>query len=150
MKHIITQEDLTLFLKEHKTLITYTKDINGYKNGVVVAIGKGRTGYSKVSPDDSESIESLASIPNWNTFCQFFNQSKQEPFLRAKFKEMKKSLENLEDIVWLEHRPNFDRFLALKLAINMAISNYEQVSIPFSIIDTLDEMYVRSMVYFRG
>ena len=142
---IYTKEDLKNFLKKHKTLITYTKDVNGYKNGVVVAIGQGRTGFSKVSPKDSKNIKSINAIPYWNRFCQYFEKSKQEPFLKSRFKELRKSLESLEDTFWLGDRPEFDRFIALKLAINMAISNHDQSSIPYSIVEALDEMHVRSI-----
>lgn len=149
MKHIITKEDLKDFLKSNTTLITYTRDVHGYKNGVVVAIGSGRTGFSKVSPEDSTSIVSVQSLPYWNRFSQYFKDSKQEDFLKSRFSELEKSIASISETFWLGSHPKFERFLALKYAINMAISNKEQTSIPYSIVDALDEMYVRSMVYFK-
>lgn len=149
MKHIIFKENLKEFLKKHKTLITYTRDVNGYKNGVVVAIGQGQTGFSKVNQIDSCSISSIQSLPYWNRFRQYFLNSEQEDFLKFRFLELEKSISSVAKSFWLGDRPVFNRFLALKLAINMAISNKEQTSIPYSIVDALDEMYVRSMVYFK-
>ncbi len=148
MKHIITKEDLKEHLKNHKTLITYTRDINGFKNGVVVAVGKGQTGYSKVNPEDSAgSISSTNALPYWNRFKTLFLASDQDPFLHSRFSEVVKSIASFD--TWLTDKPKFDRFTALKLAINMAISNAKQDNIPYSIIDSLDEMYVRSMIYFK-
>ena len=44
--------------------------------------------------------------------------------------------------------PKFDRFTALKIAINRAISGATLYDVPYSIVDTLDNFYVRSLLYF--
>ena len=151
MKHIITKEDLKDHLKNYKTLITYTRDVNGYKNGVVVAIGAGQTGYSKVNPRDySGSVKTISNIPYWNRFRTFFLASYQEESLENRFAAVEKSFSAMEKTFWIGNIPKFNRFLALKLAINMAISNHEQKNVPFSIVDSLDDMHVRSMVYFSN
>ncbi len=144
MKHIITKEDLKSFLKENKVLITYLRDKYGYKCGVVVAIGPNRIGFSKVNANqDIRLTQKLSLPPYWHRFEQKFLASNPEPYLVEAMKDAKKAV-HLGHIV----APIFDRFTALKLAINMAISD-TQVSIPFSMEEALGIMFVRSVLYFR-
>ncbi len=89
----------------------------------------------------------MNALPYWNRFKTLFLASDQDLFLHSRFAEVEKSIASFD--TWLTDIPKFDRFIALKLAINMAISNTEQKSIPYSIVDSLDEMYVRSMIYFK-
>ena len=146
MKHIITKEDLKDFLKTHKTLIRYTRDNKGFKNGVVVAIGADRIGYSKVHGDDYKFKSSIKSIPHFEKFCQHFITSEPPLDLLADFYIAMQAINSVDRITCFE--PDFDRFTSLKIAINRAISG-KPLEIPYSMQDTVDDIYVRSVIYFK-
>lgn len=150
MKYIKNKEDLKQFLKENSILIEYTKDNLGFKNGVVVAIGPGRLGWSKVSTEDYivRDPHTLRGIPAWANYEDYFLDKVDSEYELRIFAAMAIAMQERNSSVGLRV-PAFNRFKALQKAINMAISLPSELEAPYSLENACDEIYVRSMVYFK-
>ena len=155
MKFIITEKDLVRHFKEVPTLVEYSRDALGHKNGVVVAIGAERIGWSKVSPEDvtHEHSIKLGSIPAWMKFEQQFldlmasDVTGQTLKLFNKYQSMEKAMKSLLKEAWREV-PDFSRFQGLKMAINMAIACHGDKA-PYSLQGICDNIFDRSRAYFK-
>ena len=93
MKHVITKEDLKAFLKENPILIEYTKDKRGFKNGVIVAIGREQLGFSKVHPNDHILESNLRAVPALQRLMQAIERDEN---LSIFLMERKKEAEEVE------------------------------------------------------
>ncbi len=145
MKYITSKADLKTFLKEHSILIEYSRDKFGNKDGVVVSIAKGVVGFSKVHREDFV-YERAKNFPNYQKFRQNFIKLCHNEQLIRDFQKMENSLNSF---LYFSIVPNFDRYIALKIAINRAISGTDMKNVPFSLRDQASKMLIRSKAYFK-
>lgn len=117
------------FLKTHKTLVEYVYDGNGFKKGVVVAIGPDQVGFSLVAKEDYKVYTgSYANIP---AVKELFELGFNDPDVKAKmdpesFSKIFFSLPAFKDLQRYGKifYPNFRKSLGLSIAIHRALNSY--------------------------
>lgn len=156
MNYITNENQLSDLIQSDKVLISYYKDVVGYKSGVLVAVGPGAVGWSLAHEDEGPEVVTMPKAsPIWNTLKQLLYDEAPANITRQ-VEKMDKYMN------WLGEGPNglevtspaFDKRKGLKIAINRAIwvqNNGIKPTeiIPDDLLKDFDKMAKRSYAYFR-
>jgi len=146
MKYIIDENDLKQRFIDHDILVRYFRNKLGFKVGAVVAIGPGEVGWSMVHKNDYNIIPTTLNSA-FSKIPILENLKKEIPEVNDLLKEKKNPLSAVYTYIKV---PVFDRFNALKIALNRAISpSVSKTEIPYEIRDLLSTMEERSIKYWE-